>query len=48
MEKEFLFLSNDQPEEEMELTRVTPDLNQESNHCIPQCGPDCQPACIPA
>jgi hypothetical protein len=33
---------------EMELTKVTLELGQNSRECIPQCGPDCQPACIPA
>jgi len=32
-------------QEEMELTKITPDLNQESSHCIPECGPaECGPA----
>jgi len=42
-----LSFSNSQAEE-MELTKVTPSLSQESSECIPQCGPDCLPACSPA
>jgi hypothetical protein len=44
---ESLVLSAYQQEEEMELTKVTSDLGQKLDHCIPQCGPDCPPACNP-